>query len=72
MKKYLVPALLAALLAACGGSSNNGNSAMAPSTTNAFITIIQTQFMGMSDEADVASIDSIQVVSPENTEPVAI
>lgn len=78
MKKYLLPALLAALLSACGGggsdnggSGNGGSGAPSPVAVDSFITLVMNQFMGSSDDP-VLMIDSVQPTAPENTEPVAI
>lgn len=77
MKKYLVPALLAVLLSACGGGGNNDGGNNAGNTAgagpiDAFYALILAQFSTPSDTTEPSAIDSIAVTSPENTEPVAM
>ena len=66
MKKYLLPALLAALLSACGGGGGDGDSGP---KLDAFTTLINNEYLALSDTASPAEIDQLAVTSPEDTEP---
>ena len=70
MQKYLVPALLAALLAGCGGGgSGNGDSGP---RLDAFTALINNEYLVPSETAPPADIDQLAVTSPEDTEPTAL
>ncbi len=69
MQKYLLPALLAALLAGCGGGSGGGDSA---TRLDAFTTLINNEYLGLSETAEPAEIDRLAVTSPEDREPMAL
>ena len=71
MKKYLVPAMLAVLLSACGGGSNNAGNTADAGPIDAFYALIMAQFGTPSDTTEPSSVDAIAATSPENTEPVA-
>ena len=75
MKKYLVPALLAVLLSACGGGHDDGNNAgntAGAGPIDAFYALVLAQFGTPSDTTEPSAIDSIAATSPEATEPVAM
>ena len=74
MKKYLVPALLATLLAACGGGGSGSSTpvAVAPPAFDAFTTIVNSTYIAQSDTAEPTAIDTIAVTSPDTTESAAI
>lgn len=72
MQKYLVPALLAALLAGCGGGSSGGVNGDSGVRLDAFTTLINNEYLGLSDTAEPAVIDQLAVTSPEDMEPMAL
>ena len=75
MKKYLLPALLAAMLSACGGgggSSDGGSSATAATTADAFVRFINANYAVGTEGDEPQAIESVAVTSPEDTEPVAL
>ena len=70
MQKYLVPALLAVLLAGCGGGSgDNGSSGP---RLDAFTTLINNEYLTPSEAAEPAEIDQLAVTAPEDLEPMAL
>ena len=71
MQKYLVSALLAVLLAGCGGSSGgiNGDSG---TRLDAFTTLINNEYLTPSEAAEPAEIDQLAVTAPEDLEPMAL
>ena len=72
MQKYLVPALLAALLAGCGGGSSGGVNADSGVRLDAFTTLINNEYLVPSETAPPADIDQLAVTSPEDMEPQAL
>ncbi|MBC7413525.1 MAG: hypothetical protein H7327_01150 [Herminiimonas sp.] len=77
MKKYLkfvLPAVLASVLAACGGGGSGSSTPVAatPPAFDAFTTIVSTTYLTPSDTAEPAVIDSIAATAPETIESAAI
>lgn len=75
MRKYLIPAVLALLLSACGGGNNNGSNAVTSGTSgmvDAFYALVNAQFGTPSDTTEPGAIDAIAATMPDNTEPVAM
>lgn len=72
MQKYFVPALLAALLAACGGGSSGGVNGDSGVRLDAFTTLINNEYLGLSETAEPGNIDQLAVTAPEDTEPMAL
>lgn len=68
MQKYLVPALLAALLAGCGGGDNGDSGPR----LDAFTTLINNEYLTPSEVAEPAEIDQLAVTAPEDLEPMAL
>ncbi|MBC7574444.1 MAG: lipoprotein [Herminiimonas sp.] len=72
MKKYLLPALLAALLSACGGGGGGSNNNTATAQPDAFTSLLRTLVAGMSETDDPIPTDMAVATMPEDTEPVAL
>lgn len=72
MQKYLLPAMLAALLAACGGGSDGGVGGDSGVRLDAFTTLVTNEYQALSDTAEPGDIDQLAVTSPDDTEPQAI
>lgn len=73
MKRYLVPALLAALLTACGGGGGgSSNPPPAPVALDAFTTLVSMDYAAANDTGEPNAIDSVAVTAPEATEPIFI
>ena len=72
MQKYLVPALLAALLAGCGGGGGSGVNGDSGTRLDAFTTLINNEYLGMSDTAEPSNIDQLALTSPEDMESMAL
>ncbi|MBC7513636.1 MAG: hypothetical protein H7234_04280 [Herminiimonas sp.] len=72
MQKYLVPGLLAALLAGCGGGSGGGVNGDSGVRLDAFTTLINNEYLVPSETALPADIDQLAVTAPEDMDSMAL
>lgn len=70
---------LALLLAGCGGHHHHDDNSNGPPTqqtpppaVDAFIAYVQTIVAAVSETAEPAAVDTVQVTTPETTEPAPV